>query len=105
MTNRVRYRKQWEREFPKDPPGIAAFREIAEDLLDATKVELRRTGLNRDPLARRYLDTLDTGVTDTGARVYTDDPFAHIVEWGSIYKEPDAPMRTAARRFGRFTAS
>ena len=42
MTNRVRYRKQWEREFPKDPPGIAAFREIAEDLLDATKVELRR---------------------------------------------------------------
>lgn len=102
MAGRVHYRKAWEDEFNSSPLGRAKFRDVAEQILDATADELRRTGLTDDPPAREYLAELDTADTDDGARVFTTASRAHLVEWGTIYREPDAPMRTAAARFGRF---
>lgn len=99
---RFRWRRQFEREFPTSRDGVATFRPVAEAIVAETRVELKRTGMTDDPLARDYYDTLTTGPTGTGYGVATTSPTAHIVEWGSIYKEPDAPMRTAARRFGRW---
>jgi len=96
---RVRYRREWEAEFTRQRP---AFRDVAEAIKEETAAELERTGLVDDPPAREYLDELDTASTDTGARVFTTASRAHLVEFGTIYRDPDAPMRTAARRFGRF---
>jgi hypothetical protein len=103
MTSRVRYRKEWEREFPRTALGRARFGAIADRLRSATASELRRTGLIDDPPAREYLAELDTAPTDRGARVFTTASRAHFVEWGTAHRSPDAPMRTAASRFGRFT--
>lgn len=99
---RVTYRPEWEREFPRTPAGRAAFGKHAEQIKRATAAELKRTGLVDDPPAREYLAELDTAPTDTGARVFTTASRAHLVEWGTVHREPDAPMRTAARKFGRF---
>jgi len=105
MGGRFRYRQAFEREFPTSPDGVATFRKVAEAIVAETRVELKRTGLVNDPLARDYYDTLEAGPTGTGYGVATSSPTAHIVEFGSIHKEPDAPMRTAARRFGRWRES
>lgn len=103
MANRVTYRKAWEREFVASADGRRAFLAVADDLRDATELELKRTGLTDDPPAREYLEELDTASTRDGARVFTTASRAHLVEWGTIFRDADAPMRTAARRFGRFT--
>lgn len=103
MANRVTYRPAWEREFARSSSGKAAFLATAEDLKAATELELRRTGLVDDPPAREYLEELDVASTNDGARVFTTASRAHLVEWGTIHRDADAPMRTAARRFGRFT--
>ncbi len=102
MAGRVRYRKAWEREFPRDAEGRRAFGRVADELVKATRDELRRTGLADDPPAREYLADLQHEPTDKGARVFTTASRAHLVEYGTLYREPDAPMRSAARRFGRF---
>jgi hypothetical protein len=99
---KVTYRKAWEREYPRTPAGRAEFGKVAADIESATRDELRRTGLTDDPPAREYLAELASEPTADGARVYTTAPRAHFVEYGTIYREPDAPMRTAARRFGTF---
>jgi len=78
------------------------FVDVARRLEVAVADELERTGLVDDPPAREYLRELDHAPTDRGARVFTTASRAHLVEWGTIHREPDAPMRTAARRFGRF---
>lgn len=105
MGGRFRYRKAFEREFPTSREGQATFRPVAEAIVAETRVELKRTGMLNDPLARDYYDTLEVGPTGSGYGVATTSPTAHIVEFGSIYKEPDAPMRTAGRRFGRWRES
>jgi hypothetical protein len=33
-------------------------------------------------------------------RIYSDDPFGHLVEWGSSKNPPYAPFRRTLRRFG-----
>lgn len=35
-----------------------------------------------------------------GARLGTDDPFAHWDEWGNIHRRPRAPLRRALASFG-----
>lgn len=35
-----------------------------------------------------------------GYRVWNDDPFAHLVEWGSVKNSAYAPMRRAVRQSG-----
>lgn len=98
---RVRYRKGWEREFPTTAAGRRTFIRVADRIKDSTADELRAGGLVDDPPAREYLRELDTATTSTGARVFTTASRAHFVEWGTLYRAPDAPMRTAARRHGR----
>jgi len=98
---RFRYRKAWEREFAGTAGGRVAFDRVAGRIADATADELRATGLRRDPPAREYLAELGHAPTSTGARVFTTASRAHFVEWGTALRAPDAPMRTAARRFGR----
>ena len=39
----------------------------------------------------------------TWFRVYSDDPFGHLVEWGSSKNPPYAPFRRTLRRFGGTT--
>jgi hypothetical protein len=102
MPNRVTYRKAFERDFPRSAGGRAAFGRIGDQLVTATKQELKASGLADDPPAREYLRELDHAPTDRGVRVFTTASRGHLVEWGTIYRQPDAPMRTAARRFGRF---
>jgi hypothetical protein len=101
-VGRVVYRKAWEAEWSRSTAGRAAFVGVADKIATGTRDELRRTGLTDDPPAREYLDDIHTDGTDKGARVYTTAPRAHFVEFGTIYRAPDAPMRNAARRFGRF---
>lgn len=102
---RVTYRKAWEAEFVASAAGRAAFVDVAETIRADTVDELKRTGLLDDPPAREYLAELDTEATDTGARVFTTAGRAHFVEYGTLYREPDAPMRTAARKAGKFVES
>ena len=102
MANRVRYRKAWEKEFPRSSGGRAAFGRIGDKLVTAVRQELKARGLLDDPPAREYLAELDHAPTDRGVRVFTTASRAHFVEWGTVHREADAPMRTAARRFGRF---
>lgn len=102
---KVTYRKEWEAEFTRSAAGRAAFEEVAEVILEGTADELKRTGLVDDPPAREYLAELGTEATSEGARVFTTAGRAHFVEWGTLYREPDAPMRTAARRVGKFVES
>ena len=102
MAARVRYRKAWEREFPRSGSGRRAFGRIGDKLVADTARELKATGLRDDPPAREYLDELDHVPTDRGVRVLTTASRAHFVEWGTRYRQADAPMRTAARRMGRF---
>ena len=97
---RVKYLKQWEK---KAAPTL--LRRVGETIRRDTATELRRTGLLDDPPAREYLAELDVVDTDTGVRVLTTAGRAHFVEYGTIYREPDAPMRTAARRAGAFRES
>lgn len=101
MAARVRYRKAWEREFPRTPGGRAAFLRKAGQIADQTADNLKAGGLASDPPAREYLAGLDTASTDTGAKVLTTGPRAHFVEFGTVHRAPEAPMRTAAARFGR----
>jgi len=105
MAGRVRYRKAWEKELPGTTHGRRAFLATADELARATAGELKRTGLVDDPPAREYLRELETESTETGARVFTTAGRAHFVEYGTLYRDPDAPMRTAARKFGRFVES
>lgn len=102
MATRVKYRKAWEREFPRSAGGRVAFGRIGDKLVNDTKRELKATGLRDDPPAREYLAELDHAPTDRGVRVFTTASRAHFVEWGTSKREADAPMRTAARRMGRF---
>ena len=103
MATRVKYRKAWEREFPRTSLGRRKFGKVGDRLVDDTKAELRRTGLVDDPPAREYLEELQHAPTDRGVRVFTTAGRAHFVEWGTYNRAADAPMRTAARRLGRFT--
>jgi len=42
----------------------------------------------------------------TGTTVYSTDPFAHLVEWGSAHNPPYAPFRRSALSLGlRFDPS
>lgn len=100
---RVIYRKAWEAWYLRSSRGRAAFVGVADKIAGATRTELRRTGLLNDPPAREYIKSIYTAPTAKGARVYTTASRAHLVEWGTVDREPDAPMRNAARRFGRFT--
>jgi len=103
MATKVKYRKAWEREFARTSLGRAKFGRVGDQLVEATKVELRRTGLVDDPPAREYRDELQHAPTERGVRVFTTASRAHLVEWGTYLRDADAPMRTAARRLGRFT--
>lgn len=103
MANRVTYRKAWEKEFPQTAGGRAAFTVVAGKLRSRVAHHLKATGLSKDPPAREYLAELGDAPTSTGARVYTTASRAHFVEWGTARRPADAPMRTAAREFGRFT--
>lgn len=59
----------------------------------------------------RQANTDDTGHYDRSLHTFddrrgigaqTDDVAGHIIEWGSVNNEPQAPMRTAAANAGRF---
>jgi len=103
MAARVKYRRAWEREFARTSLGVAKFGRVGDRLLADTARELKRTGLAGDPPAVEYLAELQTAPTSTGVRVFTTASRAHFVEWGTYDRPADAPMRTAARRLGRFT--
>lgn len=100
---KVTYRKEWEAEFTRSAAGRTAFVGVADDIADDTRRELKRTGLVDDPPAREYIEAIHTEATASGARVWTDASRAHFVEFGTLYRDPDAPMRTAAARYGKFT--
>lgn len=103
---RFDYRKQVERE--KAQEGY--LREVARDIAKRTLQLLDSDRDEGDDLARRYRNTVRSESTPEGARVYTDDPFAAIVEFGAqgtgsggegTYPAK-APMRRAARQWGNF---
>jgi len=100
MGVRVRYRKAWERRFPRTRGGRRMFTATAGRLERRVATKLAETGLADDPPAREYKRELFHEPTRTGARVGTTASRAHFVEWGTVDRQPDAPMRLAAREFG-----
>lgn len=105
MSAKVRYRKKWEREFPRSAQGKRSFHEPAKKIAQRTKQLLRQGGLSGDPPAQEYHDDLQTEPTDEGARVFTEASRAHLVEYGTARRAPDAAMRAAAREFGKLRES
>jgi len=71
-------------------PGVAA---AAQRIAAGTRTRA---------LASSYRESVETSLTADGAWVGTDDPFAHLDEWGSINNPPTGAMRSAAAEAGRF---
>ena len=79
-------------------------------LADATKhdraevaVEIRDlTGENVDTDTGAYRDSLRVFDDDRGVGTETTDFAGHIIEWGSRFVDPQAPMRRAADTVGKF---
>lgn len=95
MTARVSYRREWEAEFLARSDAVVG---VARRIERETVAELKRGGLDDDVPAREYLEELRSERTRTGGRVVTFAERAHFVEWGTLLREPDAPMRAAAIR-------
>lgn len=91
------YRRAAERELLRTPEMTALIAEITESALngvvDAAPV---RTGAYRDSL------DASVGITPTGVtgRVLTTDPFAHLIEFGSVNNPPYAPLRRGVESTG-----
>ena len=73
----------------------------------------RRAAAEKVVVGARRSNTDDTGHYDRslhtfddqrGVGAQTDDIAGHIIEYGSIRQEPQAPMRTGASAAGRFEA-
>lgn len=52
-----------------------------------------------------YRNSIVVKPTALGARVGTDNSFAHLDEWGSVNNPPTGAMRSAAAEIGRFVPS
>lgn len=92
------YRQAMERELLRDPSLSGLVTEITEKVLDAAVGGAPvRTGAYRDSL------DMSVGVGAAGmmvGRVLSTDPFAHLVEFGSVNNPPYAPLRRAVESVG-----
>lgn len=58
----------------------------------------------RNPIRHGWFrESISTTSFRTWYRVFSTDPFGHLVEWGSAKNPPYAPFRRTLRRFGGTT--
>lgn len=57
-------------------------------------------GTRRNALDHEYADSVTTRDLVDGTRVGTDNPFAHLDEWGSVNNPPTGAMRRAVQSAG-----
>lgn len=88
---RVRFVKNpgFDRELQSEPEFVSAMRSITQNVADEARLAApRHTGYYvRHLHARENL-------------VYTDDPFGHLIEWGSRNNPVYAPLRRGVRAAG-----
>lgn len=74
----------------------------AQAALDLTITALKDAAEAESPVQTSYFqDRFRTSRYPLSRRLRNVDPFAHLVEYGSIHNLVYAPMRRAARRFRR----
>lgn len=71
-----------------------AAKEVAQA---ASELAPRRTGRLAESYTYTRAEETGDGLV---ARAYTDVPYGHLVEWGSVNNAPKAPLRRAAQRVG-----
>ncbi len=79
--------------FKTDPGALAILKQIAEDILaTAQDGAPDKTGYYKRMLRLRKVSFY--------YRVYSADPFGHLVEWGSVNNKPYGTLRAAALASG-----
>jgi hypothetical protein len=88
-----------------NPGSQAALRTMAGSV-KASVVGMAPFGVSlswpwRRPMRHGWFKrSIDVTPFRTWWRIYSDDPFGHLVEWGSSKNPPYAPFRRTLRRFG-----
>ncbi len=82
-----------------DPVAQEAARAHRMRLAEEIVAGARRSNNDDTGHYDRSLHTFDD---KRGIGAQTDDVGGHVIEYGSIHHEPQAPMRTAAANAGRF---
>ncbi len=87
--------------FVLDPGAASAAEEaVVDDLVEAAEAIARGTA--RRAKDHEYSDSVRSERMARSARTTTDNPFAHLDEWGSANNPPTGAMRGAAAEVGRF---
>lgn len=88
------------KQFATEPQVSAAMERRARAVASATKKNAQMKGYAKSiKVKTRMLSAPRVGVT-AGATVYSDWPFSHLEEWGSVNNSPRAPMRRAIAEVG-----
>lgn len=91
-------------ELASDPEYQATLRSAARRVKGIAEALSPRGNAHRGYATRfRVTDrrtVRDRDLVEGEMRVENDDPFAHLVEWGSANNPPYAPLRRAARAAG-----
>lgn len=76
----------------------AAVRRFEKQVAKAVKAEVQRIAPAGGP-ARGYRESI-TVDQHAETKVGSTDPFAHLIEYGSVNNPPYAPLRRAVRNLG-----
>lgn len=88
------------------------FDKVVDKQIGAELLEIAKQGafiaeqeVNRDTGAYEDWSVLGKKMSDGTVVFSTNDYAGHIIEYGSSKQAPQAPLRKAAARLGRFTSS
>ena len=94
------------RQFLREDPAMQRALEVVAEMIEGTAQEVAPYGRSlswpwRRPIRHGWFKAaFNLRKVAGGYQVWNEDPFAHLVEWGSIKNPVYAPIRTAINQLG-----